>query len=123
MIPRKFTVFYDGGCPLCSREIKHYQRLDTAGRIEWTDITRDEDLLRTLGITLNTAMARFHVLNRDGRLVTGAYAFAVVWAQLPYYRRLARLLESLGLLPLLERLYSRFARWVFRHRCREGVCG
>ena len=118
----KAIMFYDGGCPLCRREIKHYRRLDSANRIDWIDISRDASLVQAMGVTLDTAMARLHVLHRDGWLATGAYAFAVVWSELPYYRWLARLLYGLGLLPLLERLYSRFARWRFQRRCREGVC-
>lgn len=31
--PDKTTVFYDGGCPLCRREIDHYRRIDPTGRI------------------------------------------------------------------------------------------
>lgn len=118
----KTIMFYDGGCPLCRREIEHYQRLDTAGRIEWLDISRDASLLQAFGITLDTAMARLHVLHRDGWMATGAAAFAVVWSELPYYRVLAHLLYRLNLLPLLERLYNRFARWRFQRRCRDGVC-
>jgi hypothetical protein len=56
----KTIMFYDGGCPLCSREIKHYRRLDSAGRIDWIDISRDASLLQAMGITLETAMARLH---------------------------------------------------------------
>jgi len=41
-------------------------------------------------------------------VATGAHAFAVIWDELPRYRRLARLLRSLRLLPVLERLYGRF---------------
>ena len=118
----KTIVFYDGGCPLCNREIKHYQRLDSAGRIDWIDISRDASLLQAMGVTVETAMARLHVLHRDGWLATGASAFAVVWSELPYYRWLARLVYGLGLLPLLERLYGRFARWRFQRRCQEGFC-
>lgn len=32
---QRATVFFDGGCPMCRREIAHYQRLDAAGRIRW----------------------------------------------------------------------------------------
>ena len=118
----KTILFYDGGCPLCRREIEHYRQLDRAGRIDWIDISRDTSRLQAMGITLETAMARLHVLHRDGWLATGAAAFVVVWSELPYYRWLARLVEGLGLLPLLERLYSRFAHWRFQRRCREGIC-
>jgi predicted DCC family thiol-disulfide oxidoreductase YuxK len=116
-------LFYDGGCPLCRREINHYQRLDRTGRVEWVDISRDTPLLQAFGIPLATAMARLHALTRDGRLVTGAYAFAAVWSELPYYRWLAKGLWALRLLGLLDRAYQRFADWRFRRRCRDGVCG
>ena len=33
-------VFHDGGCPLCNREIEMLRRLDTKGRIKFTDIAR-----------------------------------------------------------------------------------
>ena len=117
------TVFYDGGCPLCRREIAHYRRLDGAERIEWMDITRDDSLLRSLGIPFGKAMERLHVLQPDGEVATGVQAFAVIWDELPRYRRLARALRSLRLSPVLERLYGRFARWRFRQRCAEGACG
>ena len=35
------VVFYDGGCPLCRREIAHYQRIDRERRIQWTDIQQE----------------------------------------------------------------------------------
>ncbi|HYQ91808.1 MAG TPA: DCC1-like thiol-disulfide oxidoreductase family protein, partial [Candidatus Competibacteraceae bacterium] len=85
-------------------------------------ISRDASLLHAFGITLDMAMARLHVLHRDRWIATGAAAFAVVWSELPYYLVLARLLYRLNLLPPLERLYNRFARWRFQRRCWDGVC-
>ena len=43
---RAVTVFYDGGCALCSKEIAHYVRLDRVRqRMRWIDITRNEHRL------------------------------------------------------------------------------
>jgi hypothetical protein len=35
--PGKLTVYYDGACPLCRREIDFYRRRGRAAPIEWVD--------------------------------------------------------------------------------------
>jgi predicted DCC family thiol-disulfide oxidoreductase YuxK len=116
------TMYYDGGCPLCRREVIHYRRLDHAGRVRWVDISREPAELEARGVTLAQGMARLHGLDREGRLVSGAWAFAAVWRELPGYRWLGRTLGALGLLGPLDAAYRTFARWRFRRRCQEGAC-
>jgi len=112
-------VYYDGECPLCSREIAHYRRLDRNANLRWVDITRDRDELELYGLDLETAMQRFHVLDARGHWQTGAWGFAEMWAHLPHYRWLSRFLRFTGALPPLDRLYSLFARWRAQRRCSE----
>ena len=45
----KPTVFYDGGCPLCKKEISHYMGLDTDCSIVWIDITEQDFVLKSYG--------------------------------------------------------------------------
>lgn len=111
------TVFYDGGCQLCRREIAHYQRLDRCANLHWVDITDDAEVMARHGLQYQTAMARFHVLDRQGRWHTGAWGFAEMWLHLPGYRLLARILRNAGALPLLDRAYTLFAGWRARRRC------
>jgi len=122
-VTTELIVFFDGGCPLCSREIAHYQRLDKNERIRWIDITREGDLARSHGIDPREAMALFHVIDGAGRTVKGAAGFVAVWRELPGYRWLAGLCSRFHLLPVMEWLYGRFARWHFQKRCRVGACG
>jgi predicted DCC family thiol-disulfide oxidoreductase YuxK len=112
----QITMFYDGGCPLCRREVGHYRRLDRTRRVRWIDISMPEEWLEPFCLTRSDAMARLHVLDGEGKMQTGAAAFVTLWSALPYYRWLARLVRSLGLVPLLERLYVPFARWRMSRR-------
>jgi len=116
------TVFFDGGCPLCSREIAHYRRLNARSEIDWIDVTREPDRLAVFDLTAEDAMRSFHVMDKAGQMVTGARAFITLWRELPYYRRLAALCEALRVLPLLEWGYRHFARWHFQNRCAKGIC-
>jgi predicted DCC family thiol-disulfide oxidoreductase YuxK len=118
----KTTMFFDGGCPLCNREVAHYRRLDRRGSIRWVDITSQPEALSEHGIGYAAAMERLHALGEDGRIVSGVPAFVTIWRQLPGYRHLARIVEGLGLVPVLDRLYARFAAWRLKRRCSGGAC-
>jgi predicted DCC family thiol-disulfide oxidoreductase YuxK len=119
----QITVFYDGGCPLCRREIQHYRRMRGADRVEWVDVTRQTEKLCDYGISLEQAMARFHVREIDsGRWLTGAYGFAALWRQLPAMRWLAISLEALRLIPAMDWLYTHFARHRIKKRCSGKAC-
>lgn len=123
MTTGRVTMYYDGGCPLCRREVAQYRRLDREGRVRWLDIHAQQAELAAEGITLDDAMARLHVRGPGGELHTGAAAFLVLWAEIPYFRGLARLVRALGLRPVLELGYRPFARWRLRHRrCADDVC-
>lgn len=115
------VVFFDGGCPLCRREIAHYRRIDHAGRIRWLDIHASPDVLQGYNLTWEAAMQRMHVLDADGRMVDGARAFVALWKGLPYYRWLARVVSVPPVLWMAEQVYSLFARWRWRERC-DGLC-
>ena len=118
-------MFYDGGCPLCKREVAHYKRLDSAARVSWVDIDEDACLLEASGISVEQAMKRLHVKDHNGQLVTGAYAFHTLWRQLPYYRVLATLVSPAIVLAALDVIYSGFAkrRYAKRQRCTNASCG
>jgi predicted DCC family thiol-disulfide oxidoreductase YuxK len=117
------VVLYDGGCPLCRKEIAHYMRIDSAERICWQDIHADRDIPARHGLAWEDTMMRLHVLETGGGIRTGAYAFAAIWDRLPGYRWLSRVLRAVpGMLGLVDAAYMRFARWRWRRRCEAGTC-
>jgi predicted DCC family thiol-disulfide oxidoreductase YuxK len=115
----KPVVFYDGGCPYCSREINHYRKLDRRCNIDWVDITKQPQLLDRYGLTKDQAMQRFHVLDQGNQWHIGSYGFALMWSRLPGYRWLSAVLERFGLLGLLDKAYNRFAQWRLKRRNRS----
>lgn len=112
----KVAMLFDGGCPLCSKEVAHYRRLDKQDKVEWADIHADPTILEQYDIAYLAAMKHLHVIDLNGSVVIGAPAFAVVWAQLPGYRFLAHVTALPGVLPVLDRLYRWFADKRFAKR-------
>lgn len=104
----RVTVLYDGACPLCRREIGVYQRSAGAGAIRWQDVSVPGT--EPGCITREDALRRFHVIDGEGRIRSGADAFITLWLSLPRWRWIGRL-ASLPPLPwLLERAYRGFLR-------------
>jgi predicted DCC family thiol-disulfide oxidoreductase YuxK len=104
------AVYFDGACPVCAREIAVYQRAQGAEAVDFVDVTRCEPA--ALGPTLSTeaALARLHVRLVDGRLVSGAAAFAALWLSLPRWAWAGRLASLPVILPALEFGYRGFLK-------------
>lgn len=100
------TVYFDGACPLCAREIALYRRCRGAERVAFVDVSADTTLGD--GLSPAAALARFHVRDADGGLVSGARAFARLWAHLPAWRPLALLLRLPDALLFAELAYRAF---------------
>ena len=116
------TVFYDGDCPLCNREIAHYRRMDSANKLHWVDVVNEPGILAEHGLSLERAMAELHVLDAAGHWQRGVNAFLIIWQHLPAYRWLAKLMAILGLRRPLGFIYRHFAAWRYRQRCETGSC-
>jgi len=100
------TVWFDGACPLCLREIALMRRLDRAGRIEFVDAMAGDS---TCPIDRAQILARFHA-REGGVLLSGAAAFAAMWRAIPMLRPLGLAAQWPPLGWVLERAYRLFLR-------------
>lgn len=103
--PSSLTVYFDGGCPVCSREIALYRRQAGASAIGWVDATSCPASGLGQGLARQDALARLHVRTADGRLASGALAFATLWQSLPRTAFLGRIASRQPALAILEAGY------------------
>jgi predicted DCC family thiol-disulfide oxidoreductase YuxK len=103
----ELTVWYDGACPLCIREIALMRRLDERRAIHFVDVA-PEDAVCPVDRTL--LLARFHAQEAGGPVLSGAAAFAAMWRAIPVLRPLGLLAKNATVLAVLERLYIRFLK-------------
>ena len=102
----ELTVWHDGDCPLCRREIALMRRLDRRGAIHFVDVAGGD---ASCPVDRATLLARFHA-REDGRLLSGAAAFAAMWRAIPLLRPLGLAARDRRVLALLEWGYLRFLR-------------
>ena len=109
MTEQRLKFFYDGACPLCRREIALYRRIDSAGRVDWRDISSgDRSAEICPGLTRGEALQAMTAELPSGEVLRGAEAFVAVWRELPGFRWLAPLAGRRPVLWTLERLYRGF---------------
>lgn len=103
----RMTVYYDGSCPVCTAEIGHYAKRVDNSCVHFEDVSQTgadtgDDLDQS------QAMARFHVRQADGTLVSGAAGFAALWRATPGWRWLGQIARLPGVTSLLELAYRGF---------------
>ena len=105
------TVWYDGACPLCRREIALMQRLDKRGAISFVDVSEGQP--ESCPISQDELLARFHV-KENGQILSGAAGFAAMWRAIPLLKPFGQLAR----LPVLDRLFEAFYKVFLRIRPR-----
>lgn len=107
---QKTTVYYDGLCRVCSREIEHYRKLGGAESLDFVDITTPTFDAEAAGLDPAAVHRFLHVKRRDGTVLVGVESFIEIWSALPRYRWAARLAKR-GLLRWgLNGFYKIFVR-------------
>ena len=125
------TLYFDGDCPLCAREIQILRRRAADTRLRLIDISHDDFDAQALGLTHERLQSRLHARFADGRWVTGLDATLWSWraAGLSIW---AAPLTWRALRPLLVIGYELFCRlrphlaWLPHpdgsRRCRSNAC-
>jgi predicted DCC family thiol-disulfide oxidoreductase YuxK len=124
------SVYFDGACILCSREIEHYRKVDRAGALRLVDISDPQFRAETEGLDPVRVQKVMHVRREDGSFVTGVEAFREIWARIPRYRWAAGLSRLPGVRQGLDLGYFCFATvrpWLPKRKrdsaaCESGVC-
>jgi predicted DCC family thiol-disulfide oxidoreductase YuxK len=108
------TVYFDGDCPVCRKEIAHYRRQRGAEAITWVDASSCDEKALGPGVDRAMVLSRFHVREADGSLASGAAGFVAIWRRLPAFAWLATLASFRPVLAALEvgyRLFLRIRSW------------
>ncbi len=125
MSTSQVTVYFDGACHLCSREIEHYRQKDLERRLRFIDISLPAFSAETEGLDPVQVQRVMHVRLPDGTLVTGVDAFVEIWKVLPGFAGLAKVAKLPGIRLGLRVGYQGFAaiRPLLPRRKRECVDG
>lgn len=137
--PWPLTLYFDGDCPLCAREIKllrahatsHAAAHATAAKLQLVDISDEAFDAQALGFTREQMAFVLHARFDDGTWVTGLDATLWSW-RAAGLGRWAAPLSWRPLRPLLTLGYRLFCRWrphlawlphpEGSRRCRDGSC-
>ena len=108
------SVFYDGRCGLCDREIAFYRRHATEHSVLWLDIWQQEAALLAAGLSQAQCLQKLHLLDAQGQLHTGVDAFLLLWQTVPGLRVFAKLARFGLFRGLLALGYKVFLVWYKR---------
>lgn len=108
------TIFYDGGCGVCSTEISYYRSLADQ-RVKFVNIAGADFEAEAYGKTAGEFKASLHARDADGHFFTGVEAFRRLWEALPspFYPLLSSFVGLPGIHFASRVGYSVFAR--YRH--------
>ena len=75
MLP-ELTILFDGGCPLCNKEILFLKRKDIKKKLNYVDINDEKyNPNEYLGITYSNAMSRVHGITSDNQIIKDLEVF------------------------------------------------
>ncbi|KGE77799.1 thiol-disulfide oxidoreductase [Halomonas salina] len=103
------TLFHDGHCPFCQREVAWLARHPRRERVRLVDI-QTTDVATEWGRSFEVMMGRLHLRDADGTWFVGMDASRALYAVLGY-RRLVALSMLPGLAWGVDRGYAVFARY------------
>ncbi|MBU2954943.1 thiol-disulfide oxidoreductase DCC family protein [Marinobacter sp. F3R08] len=119
MEPHYDTLFYDGQCPLCTREINTLRKLQR-GNLVFADIHQQRDGSAELP-SREMFLKRLHLMTPTGQWVIGLPANVRAWSHTPFGFLFKPLLWP-GITQIASRIYGTWAdkRFARKYACALG---
>ena len=115
----RYTVLYDGGCPMCRRTVRVLRRLDWLRRLTFVDATDAGVRARVApGLTEAEVLVEMYVVSEAGARVGGYAGYLWIARVVPLLWPLA----LVGPLPGVWHLGDAVYRYVAANRVRRGRC-
>lgn len=107
----QLIIFYDGGCPLCVKEMRHLKKLDERNHIQFENINEADFAERFPHVNVNVddANAYLHGQLADGRMIYGLDVTHAAWREVGKGWLIAPLRWP-GIRWLADKIYLGFAR-------------
>ncbi|MFI0471779.1 thiol-disulfide oxidoreductase DCC family protein [Halomonas sp. HMF6819] len=107
------TLYYDGHCPFCLKEVAWLEKHPRRQRIELVDIQASTFDAATVGCNFDDLMGKLHVKDRNEQCYIGMEASRALYAVLGY-RRMVGMSCLPGLRGVMDAGYRLFARYRVR---------
>ncbi len=104
------TVYFDGACSLCRRQILSLSGQDTHQRLQFQDITDSRFHAEDHGLDISALQKTLHVQDRQRRVACGVDAFVWIWWAIGK-RRQAVIFRFPGVNFVARQMYKIVARW------------
>jgi len=119
MDPRYDTLFYDGQCPLCAREIRTLRKLQR-GNLIFADIHEQQGETGNIP-SHEQLLRRLHLMAWTGEWVVGLRANVRAWSHTPYGFLFKPLLWP-GVFSIASKVYGLWAdrRYEGKYACAIG---
>ena len=105
----QLTIFYDGNCPLCSKEINLLRAYDSKNRLSFEDINAVDFIQRYPYIDMLYANRILHGQLSNGEMIYGLDVTCLAWKTVGKHRWLS-ILRWPVIRPLADLAYAFFAR-------------
>lgn len=122
----ELTVYFNGACNICAPEVALYRRRTQAhGRtnVSYCDIsTAEMPTDAPDGTSRDDMLARLHIRKND-IWYSGVDAFIHLWAEVPGFSPLARLVALPPVRAIAVPVYDHvLAPWLYRRHVRRAAC-
>jgi predicted DCC family thiol-disulfide oxidoreductase YuxK len=108
------TVYYDGICGLCSKEINYYRGIAPDSVFEWIDVASNPNAMNDYKITQSQALLYLHAIDAKEVIYIGSDAFALIWKNIPRWKILGYLISLPLIKSLCKIIYTAFAKYRFK---------
>lgn len=105
---KNVSVYYDGLCHLCSREINHYKKMKGSERIDFIDITSPSFDAKKQNLDPIKIHQSLHVRDKIGNTYIGVDAFISIWNEINSLKFLVPIARHSFVHRILEFFYKLF---------------